>query len=308
MYYRRKVILALLQKFNGKLSNTRLQKLLFLFTLHQSHSEPSKRSFDFVPYQYGCFSFTANQDLFTLSKYGIVVQDKSEKFSNHRSSYWKLKSNEDFLVQLKEKDRNILGHVKSNYGTLSKDELIRLTYLEYPYYAIKSKIANTLLNGIELQLINNQKINETEKQLFTIGYEGISFENYLNKLIINNIQILCDVRKNPLSMKYGFSKSQLQNACKSLDITYLHIPELGIEAKKRKNLENLTSYNKLFEEYERTTLKENSSYVKKIADLFSKYNRVALTCFEKEVCMCHRGKVAKCLEELPDWKIPIKHL
>ncbi|WP_348602891.1 DUF488 family protein [Bartonella tribocorum] len=41
---------------------------------------------------------------------------------------------------------------------------------------------------------------------FTIGYEGKSLENYLNCLLENNIKILCDVRKNPISRKYGFSK------------------------------------------------------------------------------------------------------
>lgn len=34
--------------------------------------------------------------------------------------------------------------------------------------------------------------------------------------------------KNPISMKYGFSKSQLQNACEGVGISYNHFPDLGI--------------------------------------------------------------------------------
>ena len=44
MYYRRKILLALLEEFGGELANTDFQKLLFLFTERQN-----ERSYDFVP-------------------------------------------------------------------------------------------------------------------------------------------------------------------------------------------------------------------------------------------------------------------
>ncbi|WP_200885350.1 DUF488 family protein [Jejuia pallidilutea] len=66
--------------------------------------------------------------------------------------------------------------------------------------------------------MDNFRSFENDITLFTIGYEGISLEHYLNKLIRNNIKLLCDVRKNALSMKYGFSKSQLKNACEGVCI------------------------------------------------------------------------------------------
>ena len=68
MLYRRKIILSLLQLFEGELEKIRLQKLLFLFTQQQAKAE-----YDFVPYKYGCFSYSANADLttsFNTSKYG----------------------------------------------------------------------------------------------------------------------------------------------------------------------------------------------------------------------------------------------
>ena len=58
MYYRRKIILALLQVFDNELEKIRLQKLLFLFCQQQE-----KPDYDFVPYKFGCFSYSANAAL-----------------------------------------------------------------------------------------------------------------------------------------------------------------------------------------------------------------------------------------------------
>ncbi len=159
-----------------------------------------------------------------------------------------------------------------------------------------------------MEAVEKQKRNFSEPKFFTIGYEGISLETYLNKLIINDIRLLCDVRKNSLSMKYGFSKSQLKNACQSIGIKYIHIPELGIESEKRQDLESMSDYNKLFEEYENTTLINNKQSINYLFQLTKEYKRVAITCFEKEVCMCHRGRVLNALKELPQWDIQYKNL
>ena len=56
MYYRRKIILALLEALDKDVSAKSMQKFLFLLTRKQK----GDKSFDFVPYKYGCFSFQAN--------------------------------------------------------------------------------------------------------------------------------------------------------------------------------------------------------------------------------------------------------
>ena len=48
-------------------------------------------------------------------------------------------------------------------------------------------------------------------------------------------------------------------------------------------------YNQLFDEYERTTLVENYSYLRIINDAVKNQKRVALTCFEKDPKTCHRS-------------------
>ena len=98
--------------------------------------------------------------------------------------------------------------------------------------------------------------------------------------------------KNPLSRKYGFSKRTLQNACESLNIKYIHFPELGIVSEKRQNLKTQKDYNILFDEYDKTVLEEQSNALKLLSDLLNNYKRIALTCFEAAPQKCHRSRVA----------------
>jgi uncharacterized protein (DUF488 family) len=119
---------------------------------------------------------------------------------------------------------------------------------------------------------------------------------------------LCDIRKNPLSRKPYFSKKSLSNACESVGIKYKHIPELGIVSEKRTTLVTLNDYRNLFAEYEKTTLKESDEKLNDIVSLMDEYERVALTCFEKDSKFCHRGVVAKELSKKPTWNCQIKHI
>lgn len=294
MYYRRKVLLALLQSFNRKLGKINLQKLLFIVTRFQE-----KPAYDFVPYRMGGFSFQSYSDLRTLVKYGQVKEGEHE---------WQLKDKTNYLHQLKQKDRYIINHVQKQFEKYSLKQLIRYTYKNYPYYAIKSEVANKYLNNAELANVKNQKPKVKGRILYTIGYEGCSLETYLNKLIINDVKVLCDVRKNPFSRKYGFSKQQLQSSCGCLGIQYIHIPDLGINSEKRQNLKTLKDYQKLFVEYSKTTLKKEKETLNDIISLIKKNSRVAITCFEAHHSQCHRGKVAEALSKMPSWKYSIKHI
>lgn len=212
MYYRRKILLSLLQVFDNKLEKISLQKLLMLFSDLQS-----KPDFHFVPYKFGCFSFQANADLSTMVKYHQVVEEGKS---------WQKTDKTDFVAELKESDRKALRTIKNLYTGKSKDELIRITYTKFPYFALNSTIAHEVLSEAEYQTVTMTRPQLNKTVLFTIGYEGVSLEEYLNKLIINGITMLCDVRKNSLSMKYGFSKSQLKNACEGVGIKYVHMPDL----------------------------------------------------------------------------------
>ncbi len=290
LYYRRKILLALLELFDGELTAKSLQKFLFLFTRSQETA-----SFDFIPYKYGCFSFQANQDLATMKKYGYV-----EIAEHANGRYIQLKKKDDFLGMLDMFDLASLNKIKDTFGNLPQQDLIRYTYTKYPYYAIRSTIAKQLLTDEELAIVakHNKKCNVPK--LFSIGYEGISLEAYINKLIRNDIHVLCDVRKNAYSQKYGFSKIQLQKACEGVGIKYIHIPELGIESDQRQNLCSQNDYDILFERYEKITLKNNVNALLRVKKIIESEKRVALTCFEKNPLQCHRTRVANALMKLPN--------
>ena len=298
LYYRRKILLALLEVFEGQLTAKSLQKYLFLFTRTQA-----LKSFDFVPYRYGCFSFQANQDISTMCKYGYL-QVKEEP----NGRFIELLQSGNYLSMLNAFDREGMLGLKAEFAALSQTELIRYTYQKYPYYAINSAIAQELLTDEEMLKVEQQRRMFTDIALFSIGYEGISLETYINKLIINDVHTLCDVRKNAFSQKYGFSKSQLQKACEGVGIKYVHIPALGIESDKRQALNTQQDYDQLFEKYEATTLKNNYETLLSVRKLIETDKRIALTCFEKDPAQCHRSRIIKHLLLLPDADYPFKLL
>ena len=117
-----------------------------------------------------------------------------------------------------------------------------------------------------------------------------------------------DVRRNPLSQKYGFSKKLLSSFCERLDIKYVHIPEVGIDSSKRQELNNQQDYDSLFEDYKYTVLEETDSSQKQILELLEKYERIALTCFEADICQCHRTHLAEKIKNSPTFKYKLQHI
>jgi hypothetical protein len=294
MYYRRKIILSLLQVFENQLEKINLQKLLLLFTKQQL-----KPAYHFVPYKFGCYSFQANADLNTMVKYDMVTDN---------GNTWRKIDTKDYFVELRDHDRNILKEIKRLYANKSKNDLIRITYLKYPYFALNSSITESVLSPDEIKNVSKIRPIQNDTIIFTIGYEGSSLEEYLNKLIINNIKVLCDVRKNPLSMKYGFSKNQLKNACEGVGIEYIHIPELGIDSDKRQELNNQSNYDRLFLQYRQTTLVKTRHQQQQLLRLLENKKRIALTCFEANIHQCHRKHLAEAIATLPDFDYELKHI
>lgn len=291
MYYRRKVILALLEKFGGELKPTHFQKLLLLFTRRQR-----KSAFEFVPYKYGAFSFQARADKGTMIKYGQLKDDE----------HWVFSAEQSYLPELNQTDQKILEELWKEFKNVSTEELVKYTYREFPFYATRSEVAEKLLTEDELKRVELSRPQNQSKKLYTIGYEGISAEEYMNRLYSKRVNLLIDVRKNSMSMKYGFSKSQLKNMCQKMGIEFMHIPELGIESDKRKKLECKKDYDELFREYETEILPERTIWLEKLTALLDEHQRVAITCFEKEHTSCHRHKISDHIEM--EYGVPIEHL
>lgn len=294
MFYRRKIILSLLQLFEGKIDKISLQKLLFLFTQRQAKAE-----YDFIPYRFGCFSYSANADLIAMV---------NKEMLSETNSHFKSNENTDYFKTLKETDKKLMLEIKMLYGKMNADALMKHTYLNFPYWAINSIKASTILTTTQLEKVENSRPKNNEVVLYTIGYEGISLEEYLNRLLKNDVKILIDVRNNALSMKYGFNKSQLKRYCNSIGIEYMHFPEVGIQSEQRQELNTQSDYDKLFSVYCENNLKKTTPSQLKILDLLEKNNRIALTCFEANICQCHRKHLAEAIENLSNFKYQVKHI
>lgn len=293
MFYRQKVMLALIEVYGGKLTNTDLEKLLFFFCqiTRQNH-------YDFFPYKYGAFSFVSYYDKRNLIEKGLLKDVE----------HFELNTPTSFLSQLKSKERIALRGFPYTRAKVRGRELVHKIYLEYPEYTIRSEIAKEILNQDEYMKISSSWDMETESVLFTIGYEGSSIDEYLYRLISNNISALVDVRKNPLSRKHGFSKKHLQTYITKVGIRYFHLPELGIPSELRKNLDDDASYESLFKHYSTNILPYQQQSIDEIKELIAKYKRVTLTCFEADYRMCHRHKVADLFELDSEIDIPVRHI
>jgi len=281
MYYRRKIFLALLSSFGGELNNTDFEKLLFLYCMFAK-----KNYYDFFPYKYGCFSHISYQDKRVLTKHGFLKECET----------FVLAKKEDYLKAVTDEDKESLNKFSSQFRTCRGNALIKKTYLGYPHYASKSEIAESILDGKELAMVKIHNKRESKKRLFTLGYEGLTIDAYINKLITNNVAVVIDVRRNPLSMKYGFSKTKLRLYLDKAGIAYFHIPQLGIESKLRKNLANSADYEALFNMYKNDYLPAKGEHLETVKKLLDEYKRAALTCFEAEHSFCHRNKITEWLE------------
>lgn len=293
LLHRQKVLVGILRAFGGHLPNTDFQKYLFLFT----QEFEKKPSFDFVPYRFGGFSFQSYADRRRLIDIGILSDDRDIWHLKDRS----LAKNDTAC----EKD---LYRFYVKYSVLKGEELIKDVYRRYPYYAIKSEIASQYMNVQERRVIEQERPIADDTCLFTIGYEGISIDAFLNRLIKNNIKVLVDVRRNPISRKYGFSKKSLASIVKSVGIEYEHRFELGIASEKRRHLITQADYDHLFTSYENDIMRNKLKALQDLFTFFCNKKRIALMCFEADSGMCHRGRLAKAMTTLPKWHYTVKHI
>ena len=220
---RQRLLIDLLASFDYPLSNLQFQKLLFLYC--QESDSPSP--YEFVPYRFGAFSFTSYADRRKLTHRGLLVDEESK---------WQLTpSGRRSAIGL---HNGAVASFVDRHRVLQDDALVAEAYRRFPYYAIRSEIAHKALRGDKTALlrIDAARPQPNPNALLTIGYEGRSLERYLNILLKARVTLLCDVRRNAVSRKYGFAKSTLGNACTTLGIRYEHLPELGISAERRRTL------------------------------------------------------------------------
>lgn len=141
--------------------------------------------------------------------------------------------------------------------------------------------------------------------VYTLGYEGLSIDEFFGILTENGILHLIDVRRDPVSRRYGFHKKTFSSLCDGYGIEYAHLPELGIESKYRKDLKTEADRELLLSRYETETIKREMKTVSDISRLMSERPCV-LVCLESDPNRCHRSILAKVVAKISG--LPVRHL
>jgi|SRR5690349_6880130 uncharacterized protein DUF488 len=298
IFDRQKKLLALLTAHGGEVSNLDFQKLLFLYCVNVERTP----SYEFVPYKFGGFSFTSYADKRRLTERGLL--DNTERT-------WKLtQAGKKAAGKVNSATSTEINLFAKQHAKLRGDALVATAYRQHPYYAIRSEIVGRILkrDASALAAVEAARPQPGTVGICTIGYEGRSLEAYLNLLLKSGVTVLCDVRRNPLSRKYGFSKRTLSSSCEGVGIRYEHVPELGIDGERRRELETQADYDALFADYERDDLPKQQEALDRITAWVRIGGRVALTCYESQPHQCHRHCVAEALERTEDRGWRVEHL
>jgi len=257
----------------GNSSRFMLVKTLFLLAIEENMGRLIK-FYNFFPYKFGPFSNVCYTDLSILEKEGYLSENE-----NHLAITFKGKD------AIKKTNMPVSLKIKRVINKFNSDrEIKEYVYKNYTEYTVKSEI------------IPHVKTENTSTGIFTIGYEGRDIDSFLNTLIKNEINLLIDVRKNPFSMNFSFTKNKLKNYLEKTGIDYIHIPELGIDGELRENLFTIKDYHNLFKQYEVTTLAQQHEQIIRIIKLSEKH-RAVLMCFEANKNQCHRGVIADNIEK-----------
>lgn len=146
---------------------------------------------------------------------------------------------------------------------------------------------------------------QTEEQIFTIGYEKSTIDDFVNRLADAEIDVLVDVRELPLSRKKGFSKNGLNAAVREAGIDYMHVKALG-DPKPGREAARAGNHDLFVEIFtQHMDGKDAQSALTELADAV-KGKRICLTCFERHHEGCHRKIVAERLSALVG--APIEHI
>ncbi|MBL9080597.1 MAG: DUF488 domain-containing protein [Planctomycetales bacterium] len=275
-------MIAMLREANRPVSKLELTKWAFVARMETSIGENAS-FYDFVPYHYGPYSFSLARELGTLADQGYVSESNNE---------WQLGSVTDEGT-LPAGTHREARQVVARFVGRSTERLIDYVYDSYPIYTVNSRRKQLAKRPV------------AKPAVYTAGYEGLQVDGFLNLLVQNGIRRLIDVRNNPVARRFGFHKSTLTRLCNSLDIEYVHEPELGISSNERQSLNSAADYSTLFRRYEQATLPTRGTEIERVTELMQEKASV-LVCMEADPCMCHRTRLAAVVEKKAG--LPVVHL
>ncbi len=279
MLIRERIALSLLEQSGKPLSRTVFVKLMFLLR-QETVLNNSARFYDFVPYNFGPFSFALYRDLERLEQNGYV--SKGENFVELCTST--LDQTQKQTCELAPAIKIAVNEIYRRYGRMSPKALIRNVYGRYPWYATKSQLD-------ERKFVPKQLRKRAIPAVYTVGYEGKSVDAFFNHLLDQGMEAIIDVRANPVSRKYGFSGLRMKKIGESLGLEYRHSPRLGVPSSDRASLSDFASYQHLLKRYELQILPQRKHEVNEVGTFMFRMPSV-LVCVERDENCCHRSRLA----------------
>jgi uncharacterized protein (DUF488 family) len=290
---RQKTILALLAESRRPVTSTVLVKLAFLLR-RETVLGKDPIFYDFVPYLYGPFSFALYRELDCLQRDGLITKT-SERFALNGTAMPAIR---DHVSGLSDDVRLAVSFVTKKYGCSDHHELLSGVYSRYPWYATRSQRSDLKPPGL-----GDPKL--AQPAVYTVGYQQKSVDGFFDGLLRAGIQVVVDVRANPVSRKYGFARSSMRGIAEKLGMEYRHLPRLGIPSEERAGLGTEASYKRLLDMYEHQILPERRADVDELARMM-KTKPSVLVCMEQDVTCCHRSRLASAVSNVSG--LPVDHL
>ncbi|ATE64977.1 DUF488 family protein [Rhizorhabdus dicambivorans] len=136
-------------------------------------------------------------------------------------------------------------------------------------------------------------------RVFTIGYEGATQQELIDRLREAGVEVLADVRAVPNSRRPGFSKNILAASLAEAGIAYVGLKALGTPAEGRAaaRRHDLTALRRIYAG--QLELPEAMAQAAQLADTAGE-RPTALLCFEREPGCCHRLLLAEAVFPMAD--------
>lgn len=293
MLNNRKVYLYMVHQANRPLSQGKIQ-LLMCMCMRQSHT----KHYQFIPTEEGPLSLVLESDTLAMLKRKLLAQDdSSEQLLSINADQYEMK------MMPKDEDKHLVDATLGEYLEKSEQDLIAIATTMNPFYAIylpKEKL--DMLNSKSRSEIAKirETIRNSRRALYTIGYEKISLDEFIQILLLHDIQSVIDVRETTISRRREFSKKPLEEGLNRAKIGYLSIPEVGIPSVVRNEILKDGIHQDLLIWYKENVLPKSKEYTK-LANSFLQKGNTALMCYEKDPKECHRSLFAQsCKEHHPE--------
>lgn len=135
-------------------------------------------------------------------------------------------------------------------------------------------------------------------RFYTAGYGFRTLSEFLELLREHGVKTLVDTRSVAVSRRKEFSRDRLSATLKKAGISYLHLPELGCDARLRHEARKTGDYSTLFRTYDAMLITSLPALVPVLERLESP---VVFMCSEHTYATCHRSRLKEALERY-GWK------